>query len=308
MTYLKTFLALLCLPLSVFPQSERPPRRRPIRPFVLFFTALNRVAPGVTPQVAKAFTRWIYESISKQVARREDTFMNYGYAPLDAPPIDLSPAEEPNRHSIQLYWAVVRAADLSGRDVLEVGSGRGGGCGFMAAHLHPASVTGLDFAERAITFCERHYRMERLRFVQGDAESLPFPSESFDAVVNVESSHGYQSVERFLSETHRVLRPGGFLLLADLRPTEAVDSLREQLGVAGFCIVEEELITAGVVRARELEADRNTSFIEHQVPRWLRGPFREFAAVPGSEQFRRLRDGRTEYVRFVLQKPAQPAS
>jgi ubiquinone/menaquinone biosynthesis C-methylase UbiE len=45
--------------------------------------------------------------------------------------------------------------------------------------------------------------------VHGDAENLPFPQVSFDAVINVESAHCYGSIERFLAEVHRVLRPGG---------------------------------------------------------------------------------------------------
>jgi ubiquinone/menaquinone biosynthesis C-methylase UbiE len=49
---------------------------------------------------------------------------------------------------------------------------------------------------------------------------MPFPDASFDAVINVESSHCYPSMGRFLSEVHRVLRPRGSLLFADLRTSD----------------------------------------------------------------------------------------
>ena len=48
--------------------------------------------------------------------------------------------------------------------------------------------------------------------MQGDAQDLPFPDESFDAVINVEASHIYPNFERFLGEVARVLRPGGHFL------------------------------------------------------------------------------------------------
>ena len=83
--------------------------------------------------------------------------------------------------------------------------------------LHPASYTGLDFNPDGVTFAKRRHNLPGLDFVQGDAESLPFPDESFDAVINVEASHAYPHFDRFLSEMVRVLRPGGHFLYADFR-------------------------------------------------------------------------------------------
>jgi ubiquinone/menaquinone biosynthesis C-methylase UbiE len=45
--------------------------------------------------------------------------------------------------------------------------------------------------------------------VQGDAQNLPFPDQSFDAVINVEASHIYPEFERFVGEVARVLPPEG---------------------------------------------------------------------------------------------------
>ncbi len=44
-------------------------------------------------------------------------------------------------------------------------------------------------------------------------------------MINIESSHCYGSMTRFLSEVSRVLRPNGYLLLADLRGTDGVEVL-----------------------------------------------------------------------------------
>ena len=58
--------------------------------------------------------------------------------------------------------------------------------------------------------------------MQGDAQNLPFPDESFDAVINVEASHIYPNFERFLGEVARVLRPGGHFLYADFRNRDGI--------------------------------------------------------------------------------------
>ncbi|GIS42930.1 MAG: hypothetical protein Ct9H90mP15_09700 [Candidatus Neomarinimicrobiota bacterium] len=39
---------------------------------------------------------------------------------------------------------------------------------------------------------------------------MPFDNDSYDVIINVESSHCYPSIPQFLSEVKRVLKPGGF--------------------------------------------------------------------------------------------------
>jgi SAM-dependent methyltransferase len=79
-----------------------------------------------------------------------------------------------------------------------------------------------------VELCNRHRLAPGLAFVCGDALSMPFPAFSFDAVVNIESSHCYESMDTFLSEVCRVLRPGGRFFFADLRSMDGVNALREQ--------------------------------------------------------------------------------
>ena len=70
-----------------------------------------------------------------------------------------------------------------------------------------------------------NYGSDEIEFIQGSAERLPFGDEDFDVVINTESSHTYGSVAGFLSEVERVLQPGGYLLLADLRTSVGVTTL-----------------------------------------------------------------------------------
>src|SRR5436853_1108557 len=116
------------------------------------------------------------------------TLMNYGYAEAGGSgrPFDLHPRDEAERYPIALYRHVATLAPLVGRDVLEVGSGRGGGASFVARYLKPRRMIGLDFSRQAVTFSNTQHVIANLHFQKGDAEQLPFPDESFDSVINVE--------------------------------------------------------------------------------------------------------------------------
>ena len=175
-------------------------------------------------------------------------FMNYGYANGDTPPLRLSPEDEPHRYCLQLYDRIVTAIDVKGKDLLEVGCGRGGGASYVMRCLGPRSYTGLDQSVAGTRFCHGHYSIEGLQFVRGDAGDLPCQDSSVDAVVNVESSRCYRSMEQFLSEVVRVLRKGGHLLFGDVRDDGQEDTLRSQFREAGLFIVEEEEILTGITQ------------------------------------------------------------
>src|SRR5262249_9600516 len=150
---------------------------------------------------------------------------------------------------------VVSDTDLHGKDVLEVGCGRGGGAAFIAESYAPRSMIGVDLAESAVAFCRLRHRLPGLSFFKGDAENLPFPAATFDVVVNVESSHNYPDMDRFLQEVARVLRPGGSFLIADNRPKQRMPLLQDQLRRSGLSLIKEEQIGPNVVRALELDAE-----------------------------------------------------
>ncbi|MEO8496246.1 MAG: class I SAM-dependent methyltransferase [Planctomycetota bacterium] len=246
--------------------------------------------------------RWYEYLASYKIA--EWGFMNYGYAPLDASeePLALHSEDESNRYAIQLYWRVARAVELQGRQVLEVGCGRGGGSSFVTRHVHPSDMTAVDFSAKAVRFCQTTHQIERLRFVQGDAEALPFDDESFDAVINVESSHCYGSMPAFLREVKRVLRPGGHFLFADLRGSDDCDRLDAELAETEMSVLEKQDVTANVLEALRLDSQRKLDLIQRSVSKRLVGTFRQFAAIEGSEVFDGFKNGTTRYLRYVLQK------
>src|SRR5437588_5354732 len=185
----------------------------------------------ISPRLGRAMIRSWYQMLVVLDREREISFMNYGYADIDssAKELELSDGERENRFCIQLYHHVAGAVDLSGKDVVEVGSGRGGGASYIARYLKPQSMVGIDLSDKAVDFCNQNYAIEALSFRQGDAENLPLSNASVDVVGNLESSHCYGSMDRFLSEVYRVLRPGGYLLFSDHRDADQIAFLQEQL-------------------------------------------------------------------------------
>lgn len=250
--------------------------------------------------------RACYDLLAVRLPNPEWRFMNYGIEPPDAhaPPLDLDPDDEADRHRIQLYEHVLAGRELAGADVLEVGSGRGGGCSYLARYRAPRSITGVDLSGRAVALCRRIHRAPGLTFVEGVAEELPFGARSFDAVLNVESSHCYDSMPTFLAEVHRVLRPGGSFHFCDLRDSDAVESLRSDLAHSPLRLLRETDITERVVRALQLDHGPKDELILRFVPRPLRRPFRSFAATEGSLNYLRLVDGRRRYLSALLIKDA----
>ncbi len=171
-------------------------RRLPsIRPFVLLLSLADRLPPRARSHALKALLKLQYDTLSRAMRDPDAGFLNDGYAPVDGSraTLELPPESERDRYSMQLYDRVAGAVELRGRDVLEVGCGRGGGAAFLFERQAPASLTGLDLSEVAIAHCRTRYGRSGVRFVAGDAERLPFPDASFDAVVNVESSHCYRT-------------------------------------------------------------------------------------------------------------------
>ncbi len=296
-------LAAMMLSSIEHPNQHQPERQ--FRPVLLLFAWLSRVAPGIKPHVQKAAIRAVYQLISAGSKGDPNSFMNYGYVPLDHPDsLPLSSLDEDYRYGIQLYHRVAGAVDLRDKDVLEVGSGRGGGAAWIMRYFKPRRMTGVDFANRAIEFCQRHYQIGGLSFQRGDAEDLPFPPSTFDVVVNVESSHCYPSVDRFFQEVRRVLRPQGYFLIADLRPKKDITLLREQLRTSGLTLLEEEDITANVARSLELDSPRRRAVMRHPIARVFPTAVNEFMGIKGSQLHTQLCNGEMQYMRFVLRKDA----
>ncbi len=256
------------------------------------------------PGLRRFLNRIFYQYLASLDATGKVKLMNYGYASSDGE-IPLQAQDEPDRYSLHLYHRVASAIDLGGRDVLEVGSGRGGGAAYIMRYLKPRSMTGMDYSSKAVAFCQRHYaEIDGLQFRHGDAEDIPFEAGRFDVVVNVESSHCYGSMEKFVSEVGRVLRLGGYFLWTDHRPPQDLPEVYALFESCGFEIQERQSITENVLAALDYQRERNRALIDDNVPAIGRHIFYSFAGVEGTLIHDRFRYGELEYVRLAMRKSA----
>ena len=228
--------------------------------------------------------------------------MNYGYEDEETAGRGVGTEDERLPH--QMYEHVMGRADLRGKDVLEIGCGRGGGAAFAKRRFAPARLCGLDYSSKAIEICRQRYgAIGGIEFICGDAEALPFGAEEFDAVVNIESSHCYASRPRFYQETWRVLKPGGDFLYADFfTPTE---DCRDQLKDVGFLTVVGKDITGEVLRSLESDHARKAKLF-HDLPQPRRGHLENWAGLIGSPMYEAFRTRQYAYRSFHLRKPSQP--
>ena len=243
-----------------------------------------------------------YDKLAKRDTTNDLLFMNYGYDDGEPGPA-LEPADEPFRYGIQLYTATLRELEIRGKNVLEVGSGRGGGGSFIVRYCAPKSYTGVDLSSAAIERCQREHPLARARWIRGQADALPIDSDSIDIVVNVESSHSYPSMPGFLKEVHRVLRPGAHFALADVRKADQVPELESQIANSGLACITQETITSHVLRALDGISPLRERQIAAHVPHLFSAAFRDFAGVKDSVLYTMLRDGRLVYLRYILLKP-----
>ncbi|MDQ6626385.1 MAG: class I SAM-dependent methyltransferase [Verrucomicrobiota bacterium] len=134
----------------------------------------------------------------------------------------MSPAEIETMRSVEddLWWYrglrahVINsvAPTQAGFKLLDAGCGSGGMLARLRKHFPSASLTGMDFVPRALELTrERNIGAE---LVQGRADDLPFADSSFDVVLSLDVIvlHGIDD-RVAISEMHRVLRPGGKLIV-----------------------------------------------------------------------------------------------
>ncbi|GFN22064.1 MAG: class I SAM-dependent methyltransferase [Thermoanaerobacteraceae bacterium] len=101
----------------------------------------------------------------------------------------------------------------AGMEILDIGCGTGNFSLELARR--GARVTGIDVSEPMLQRAREKAAREgvSIRFLRSDARRLPFPDESFDAVVSVTALEFVPDLRAALQEAYRVLRAGGRLVV-----------------------------------------------------------------------------------------------
>jgi SAM-dependent methyltransferase len=221
-------------------------------------------------------------------------FLNYGYVVDESPQYAVVELPEHclNRNSVKLVLELIGDCPIDGRQVLDVGCGRGGAVQTLRTFFAPSTVVGVDLSSVAIAFCRRTHRYSGVRFEEGDAENLPFVDDSFDVVINVESSSCYPDAFAFYLEVRRVLVPGGHFLYTDCLPTERIAETVGYLKRIGFRLEQDRDITRNVLRSCDEVARARTQAYGGADNA---GALATFLGAPGTQYYEEMRTGKWQY-------------
>lgn len=254
---------------------------------------LRATERGAFPGLRRRTWKWGYTFLSL-VWRKPWRFLNYGHVP-EGTPFPLAAEDEADRPFIGLYHQALDGLAVEGTRVLEVGCGHGGGAAWVARHFSPAAMVAVDRSPGTLSRARKlNAPAPNLEYRIGDAEALPFLDASFDILLNIESSHCYGSMDRFVAEAARVLRPGGHLCWADMRSPAMLPALDASFTAQPLEFLAETRLNAGVLAALDAVEEAKA----REVSRYglLRPVLREFTGMQGSVLRKALHEGQVLYL------------
>ena len=121
------------------------------------------------------------------------------------------------KHLNSWLAAYLKAAPAS--RILDVGCGTGLLTAAIAETYPEANVVGIDASRSMIRVADKKRRGQNCSYQTALAEKLPFPPKTFEIVTSALFFHHVhlQLKEICLKEIHRVLKPGGRIVFADMR-------------------------------------------------------------------------------------------
>lgn len=217
-----------------------------------------------------------------------------------------------------------------GHHALDIACGPGTSARLMAAE-RGATIAGIDLADavldRARAATAAADLTDSVRFHLGDAESIPFPDNTFDAAVCECALCLFPDKPRAVAEIVRVLRPGGRLGLTDIAiaPTGLPPDLTD-LAAQVACIADArpvaaylDLLTASGLRVTTREdhpwavaemighIDARLTLLRALAPDRLAGLDHAKAATYLDAARRAVANGLISYTLLIAEKPTAPA-
>lgn len=134
-------------------------------------------------------------------------FLNLGYWERDTKTV--------NAACENLVEELLKLIPNKAGNILDVACGKGATTRHLLKYFKPENVTGINISEKQVHYCRE--KVPNVRFEHMNATQMTFEDNLFDNIICVEAVHHFDTREKFLMEAYRVLRPGGMLVLADLR-------------------------------------------------------------------------------------------
>ncbi len=128
---------------------------------------------------------------------------------------------------IDVQWrkkVVKKAKEVEPKAILDVATGTGDLAIALAQGIPNAKITGFDLSAGMLNegrkkVQEKHLE-KQIEMIQGDAENMPFPDNSFNVVTVAFGVRNFENLEKGLNELYRVLKPGGKLLILEFSKPE----------------------------------------------------------------------------------------
>lgn len=105
--------------------------------------------------------------------------------------------------------------------VLDIASGTGYGTKLLAGYAK--KVFGVDYNSDAIDYAMENYNASNIKYIVGDATSIPLPDESVELVVSLETIEHLTDQDKFISEVKRVIKPGGQFVVSTPNDDEFIE-------------------------------------------------------------------------------------
>ena len=159
---------------------------------------------------------------------------------------------------------------------------------------------GLDLSLEHVALSRKRFATrQQMRFAVADAAHLPVPDGCIDVAYSIEAVQHFEQADRFYREVARVLRPGGWFLLASLwRPDQEPG---EVFQTAGLTMTERCDITANVVASLDRTSALRQAFVDSlSLADRFRPIVSSWAGVRGTESYDGLSSGALVYVRYRL--------